>query len=239
MTTMRLDAESLSREEKLDQLRKQLAALPDRHSPVKAVQPSADAVPIEPGGSPGRTGVLPVHPDIAHLLPSCGLPRGTVATVSGSAALEVSLVATMTAAGARVAVCGVPGFGTLAALEQGADLERIAIVPGPLPDPVAVASILLDGADVVLCGLGGIAVPPSRARAITARARSKGAVLLLKDGQWDGAVLHLQARVQGYVGIGARGGGGRIRAVDVVFSARGRGCIGGRPSSPIRAAVAR
>ncbi|MDF0587976.1 hypothetical protein P0W64_14445, partial [Tsukamurella sp. 8F] len=99
---------------------------------------------------------------IAHLLPGEGLPRGTVATLSGTASLEVSLVATVTAAGARVAVCGLPGFGTLAALEQGADLSRIAFVPGPLPDPVAVASILLDGADMVLCGLGGIAVPPSR-----------------------------------------------------------------------------
>ncbi|MFC7753853.1 hypothetical protein [Tsukamurella soli] len=220
-------ADPRSREEKLSDLRRQLASLPDRHRPVKTAEAPPEAPGIGPSAPPGGVGVLPVHPGIAHLLPGGGLQRGTVATVSGAAALEVSLVATMTAAGARVAVCGLPGFGALAAVEQGADLGRIAIVPGPLPDPVVVASILLDGADVVLCGLGGISVPPSRARAITARARSKGAVLLLKDGRWDGASLHLQARVRGYAGIGARSGRGRIRAVDVVFSARGRGCLGG------------
>lgn len=215
-----------SREEKLAELRKRLAALPERHQPAKSrPQVMAGPAPMESESSQFTQGVLPVHPELGRLLPGGGLPRGTVATVSGAASLTVSLVATVTAAGARVALCGVTGFGAAAALEQGADLERVALIEGPLADPVAVASVLLDGADVVLCGLGGIAVPPSRSRAIAARARSKGGVLLVTGGRWEGAALHLGARVQGYAGLGAQPGRGRIRGVDLVFSARGRGCI--------------
>lgn len=186
-----------------------------------------------PGSAPGAerpwgmtsAGTLPVHPELARLLPGGGLPCGTVGTVEGAASLAVSLVATVTAAGARVALCGWPGFGFAAALEQGADPERIAVIEGPLPDPVAVASILLDGADVVLCGLGGIAVPPTRSRALAARARSTGAVLLVSGGRWEGATLHLGARVRGYRGIGGPPGQGRVRGIDLLFSARGKGCV--------------
>lgn len=211
-----------SREEKLAQLRQQLAALPDRHRPAKV---RASAVPESPQVEAFDQGVLPVHPELARLLPGGGLPRGAVATLSGAASLAVSLVATCSAAGARVALCGVTGFSMAAAIEQGADLERIALIEGPLADPVAVASILLDGADVVLCGLGGIAVPASRGRALAARARSRGSVLLVSGGSWEGASFHLGARVQGYVGLGSRPGRGRIGGIDLAFSARGRGCV--------------
>ena len=168
------------------------------------------------------------------MLPGGGLPRGSVAEIEGVGSLAVSLVATLSQAGSRVALCGVSGFGMAAAIEQGADPERIALIEGPLADPVAVASVLLDGADVVLCSLGGIAVPPSRGRAIAARARAKGGVLLVVDGRWEGAALHLGARVEGYTGLGARPGRGRIRGIDLAFSARGRGC-----TNPERVAVAR
>lgn len=231
MPVSRMNAVAGNREEKLAELRKRLAALPERHRPAKA-QAVPEAQPMEE--SPQFSmGVLPVHEELARLLPGGGLPRGTVATLAGAGSLAVSLVATVTAAGSRVALCGVSGFGMAAALEQGADIERIALIEGPLADPVAVASVLLDGADVVLCALGGIAVPPSRSRAIAARARSKGGVLLVTGGRWEGASLHLDARVQGYAGLGARPGRGRIRGIDLAFSARGRGC-----ANPYRGAVA-
>lgn len=234
--------ESGTREEKLAALRKQLAALPERHQPAKSRPLGAvSTMPLESESSQFTQGVLPVHPELARLLPGGGLPRGTVITVSGAASLAVSLVATVSQAGSRVALCGVAGFGMAAALEQGADIERIALIEGPLADPVSVASVLLDGADVVLCGLGGVAVPPSRGRAIAARARSKGGVLLVTGGRWEGAALHLGARVQGYAGLGAQPGRGRIRGIDLAFSARGRGCLnpyrGTQPET--RTAVAR
>lgn len=219
----RVQALAGNREEKLAELRKRLAALPERHRPAKARAPVE--APLQDESAQLGMGVLPVHEELARLLPGGGLPRGTVAEVAGAGSLAVSLVAGVSRAGARVALCGVSGFGMAAALEQGADPERIALIAGPLADPVAVASILLDGADVVLCELGGIAVPPSRGRAIAARARSRGSVLLVTGGRWEGAALHLGARVQGYTGLGARPGRGRIRGIDLVFSARGRGCV--------------
>ncbi|WP_148281465.1 hypothetical protein [Tsukamurella sp. 1534] len=236
MSVVRASAVAGNREEKLAELRKRLAALPDRHRPARS--PSA---PVEQPVEGLDQGVLPVHPELARLLPGGGLPRGSVAEISGAASLAVSLVATASRSGARVALCGLTGFGMAAALEQGADPERIALIEGPLADPVSVASVLLDGADVVLCGLGGLAVPPSRGRAVAARARSKGGVLLVTGGRWEGASLHLGARVQGYAGLGARPGRGRVRGIDLLFSARGRGCLNpyrGVVEEP-RAAVAR
>ncbi|GAB3129169.1 hypothetical protein GCM10027289_10680 [Tsukamurella serpentis] len=210
-----------NREEKLAELRKRLAALPEKHRPGKAQAPRRP--PLQESAQPDM-GVLPVPGELGRLLPGGGLPRGVVATVEGAGSLAVSLVASASRAGSRVALCGVSGFGMAAALEQGADPARIALIEGPLADPVSVASVLLDGADVVLCELGGIAVPPSRGRAITARTRSRGSVLLVTGGHWDGAALHLGARVRGYRGLGERPGRGRIRGVDLAFSARGRGC---------------
>jgi hypothetical protein len=227
-----------SREQKLALLRKRMAAMPERHTPGAARRPGAGvgrigsaghAAPAPSGPSmPDPTATAPpwpVHSDLAGLLRGGGLPRGIVGTVAGAGSLTVSLVATITKAGGRVALCGMPGFGFAAALEQDADLDRIAVIGGPIPDPVAVASILLDGADVVFCGLGGISVPPSRSRALAARARSTGAVLLVSGGRWDGAALHLDARVRGYTGLGPRPGQGRVSGIDLLFSARGRGCV--------------
>lgn len=237
----RVQALAGNREEKLAELRKRLATLPERHRPAKARAPVE--APLQDESTQLGMGVLPVHEELARLLPGGGLPRGTVAELSGAGSLAVSLVAGVSRAGSRVALCGVSGFGMAAALEQGADPERIALIAGPLADPVAVASILLDGADVVLCELGGIAVPPSRGRAIAARARSRGSVLLVTGGRWEGASLHLGARVRGYAGLGARPGRGRIRGIDLVFSARGRGCVnpyrGAAQGEPAGLAVAR
>ncbi|MET9328175.1 hypothetical protein [Tsukamurella sp. NPDC003166] len=243
----RVQAMGGNREEKLAELRKRLAALPEKHRPGKAQAPQGPPLQEESAqlGAVPDAGVLPVHEELAALLPGRGLPRGSVATLEGAGSLAVSLVATVSRAGARVALCGAQGFGMAAALEQGADPERIALIEGPLADPVAVASVLLDGADVVLCELGGIAVPPSRGRAIAARARSRGSVLLVTGGTWEGASLHLGARVQGYTGLGSRPGRGRIRGIDLVFSARGRGCrnpyrgSAGTASSTTGLAVAR
>ncbi|HUO40126.1 MAG TPA: hypothetical protein VMU34_20795, partial [Mycobacterium sp.] len=68
----------------------------------------------------------------------------------------------------------------------------------PGNDPVEVAAVLMDGMDVVVLGLAGHSVPMSRARAVTARARSKGCTLLVTDGDWHGAAMRLEARVSGY-----------------------------------------
>ncbi|MGA9870426.1 MAG: hypothetical protein WBQ44_04680 [Rhodococcus sp. (in: high G+C Gram-positive bacteria)] len=189
---------------------------PDVSVPDSAV---AEAVPRAPSKS-----VLAVPDPLAALLPHGGLARGSVTAVSGAGSLLLGMVAATTAAGGYVAVVGQPRFGLLAAAEMGADLERLAIVPDPGEDPVEVAAILLDGLDLVVLGLGGRSVPPSRARAVVARARSKGATLLVTDGHWDGVDLRLDASVRSVdgVGTGEQSGRGRLRSLRLDVRAQGR-----------------
>ena len=161
------------------------------------------------------------------------LPRGTVAVLSGARSLLLGMVAAVTAAGGNVAIVGQPDIGLLAAAEMGADLSRLAVIPDPGADPVEVAAVLIDGMDLVVLGLGGRRVPPTRARAVVARARNKGCTLLVTDGDWQGAPTRLQAQVCGYeITAGSRGtpvcGFGRISGVRLQVSGvcAGRRVIG-------------
>jgi hypothetical protein len=169
---------------------------------------------------------LPVPDLLASVLPDA-LPRGTVAVLSGARSLPVSMVAAVTAAGGNAAIVGQPEIGLLAAVEMGADLSRLAMIPDPGTDPVEVAAVLMDGMDLVVLGLSGRSVPLTRARAVTARARHKGCTLLVTDGDWQGASMRLQARVCGYETTcgTAISGFGRISEVRLQISrvcARGR-----------------
>ncbi len=65
-----------------------------------------------------------------------------------------------------------------------------------------VSAIVLDGMDLVILGPGGTAVAPTRARGVTARARSKGSVLIVTDGHWDGSDVRIESRISKYGGIG-------------------------------------
>ncbi len=170
---------------------------------------------------------------LAELLPD-PLPRGTVAVLRGARSLELGIVAAVTAGGGHAAIIGQPDIGLLAAAEMGADLSRIAVIPEPGADPVEVAAVLMDGMDLVVLGLGGRSVPPSRARAVVARARQRGCTLLVTDGDWQGASTRLEASVSGYEIAGARGGDaapgcGRISRVRLAMRARGRS------AGPVRA----
>lgn len=159
------------------------------------------------------------------------LPRGTVAVLSGARSLALRMVAAATAEGGHAAIVGQPDVGLLAAVEMGADLSRVAVIPYPGTDPVEVAAILLDGLDLVVLALGGRSVPMSRARAVTARARQKGCTLLVTGGDWHGASARLDARVCGYEMVGSGGaavpGRGRIGRVRVDTRTRSR--IPGQP----------
>jgi hypothetical protein len=155
---------------------------------------------------------------VADSLP-VALPRGTVAVLSGARSLLLSMVAAVSAAGGNVAIVGQPDIGLLAAVEMGADLSRLAVIPDPGTDPVEVAAVLIDGMDLVVLGLGGRRVPRTRARAVVARARHKGCTLLVTDGDWQGAPTRLAARVCGYeITAGGRPGFGRISRVRLQVS---------------------
>ncbi len=145
-----------------------------------------------------ETAVLPVPDVLADLLPHKGIARGTILSANGARSVIVALIATVSGAGGQVAVVGMPNLSMASAVEMGADLSRIALVADPGIDPVEIGAILLDGMDLVVLGLAGISVPPSRAKVLAGRARKQSSVLLVTGGRWPGAQLQLTTRVIAY-----------------------------------------
>ncbi len=211
------DERRSDRADQLKQLRRQIAAVSGKMSRGHSAPHRADAL------LPGTESLLSIPESLAELLP-VGLPRGAVVVATGARSLPLAVTAGVTAAGGHAAVVGHPDIGLLAAVEMGADLTRLAVVPDPGSDPVEVAAVLMDGMDLVVLGLGGRSVPMSRARAVMARARGKGCTLLVTDGDWQSAALRLEARVSGYeVTSGPVAGLGRISRVRLAVRACGRG----------------
>ncbi|MFI5777260.1 hypothetical protein [Nocardia sp. NPDC051570] len=197
--------------ERLAELRRRMAAIPARGVVPAGRAPSDTELRAEP---------LPVPSALVELLPEGGLAKGSVVAYSGVTSLLAGLLAAVTGSGGHAVAVGLPRLGLLAAAEMGAHLGRLALIPDPGSDPVEVASVLLDGVDLVVLGLGGLSIPPSRTRVLAARARSKGATLVVTGGAWAGATLRIDARIAGYEGLGR--GRGRLRAIhlDVSVSAR-------------------
>lgn len=167
-----------------------------------------------------RRDPLPVPSALESLLPEGGLAKGSVVLYAGASSLLSGLLAAVTASGGHAAVVGLPKLGLLAAAEMGAQLDRLAVVTDPGSDPLEVASVLLDGLDLVVLGLNGASVPMSRTRVLTARARSKGSTLVVTGGSWAGPVLRIDTQVAGYSGLGR--GCGRLRTVRLDVSVHGR-----------------
>lgn len=214
-----------TRAEQLESLRRQMASISGRKAVPSAAAPAGDLLP-------DSEAQLALPPWLADLLPA-PVPRGTVAVLSGARSLLLSMVAAVTAAGGNAAIVGQPDIGLLAAAEMGADLSRLAVIPDPGTDPVEVAAVLVDGMDLVVLGLGGRRVPPSRARAVVARARNKGCTLLVTGGDWQGAPTRLAARVCGYdITADSRPGFGRIGGVRLQVSGT---CAGRRVLPQARA----
>jgi len=205
-----------NRAEQLEHLRHKIAAVSGKvGGGRRGAAPSASQLP-------DSETLLPMPESLGDVLPT-PLPRGTVAVLSGARSLPLSMVAAMTAEGGHAAIVGQPDVGLLAAVEMGADLSRIAVIPDPGGDPIEVAAVLMDGMDMVVLGLGGRSVPATRARAVGARARQKGCTLLVTNGDWQGASARLDARVCGYEITGqGRPGFGRIAKVQLAYSVSGR-----------------
>lgn len=205
------------RDQQIAQLRRRLAAVPATGARAGEVGSRASA----PSADPEDDRTVPVPAPLRPLLPRGGLARGSVVALSGASTLVTGLLATVTAAGGWAGVVGRPDLGVLAAAEMGADLRRIALVPRPGSDPVDVAAVLLDGMDLVVLDLAGLVVTPSRARAVVARARHRGAVLAVCGGAWPGVELELHAEVTAHLGLGW--GHGRVAGRELSVRVRGRG----------------
>jgi hypothetical protein len=188
---MSLDRRELDRAEQVEHLRRKIAAVSGKVSRGHSATPRVEEL------ISGSESLLALPESLGERLPE-PLPRGCVVVATGARSLTLQVVAAVTAAGGHAAVVGQPDVGLLAAVEMGADLTRLALVPDPGTDPVEVAAVLLDGMDLVVLDLGGRSVSLSRARAVTARARNKGCTLLVTSGDWQGARMRLQAKVRGY-----------------------------------------
>lgn len=183
---------------------------------------SAGMRPVAAPEADGR--VLPVAAPLARLLPGGGLRRGCTVSLPeapGATSLLLALLAEASAGGAWAGVVGRPGLGLLAAAEAGVRLERLALVPHPGTELMAVVVALLDGMDVVaVAGAARAGLRAADRQRLAARARQRGAVLLAL-GAWPGADVELSCTDAQWQGLGA--GSGRLCARRVGIRLRGRG----------------
>jgi hypothetical protein len=168
---------------------------------------------------------LPVLPGLESLLPEAGLRRGSVVAAQGRGAtsLALALAAGPSSSGSWTAAVGLPALGLRAAGELGVALHRLALVPDPDPATWAtVVAALVDAFDVVLARPDRRA-RPSDGRRLTARARERGAVLVLLGplGKWlEGPDLRLTVAGSAWEGLGD--GHGHLRARRLTVEATGR-----------------
>jgi hypothetical protein len=186
--------------------------------------------------SPDTTGsmeALPVLPALGALLPGGGLRRGSTVSVLGSPSLVLALLAEATQAGSWAAVTGMPDVGLVAAAELGVDLDRMALVPEPGAELVAVLSALVDGFDLIVVGPTVCrSASPQLARRLAGRLRTRGAVLLAA-GPWPSADVEL--RLSGHTWRGTTSDGyGHLQACDVVVTSRGSGAATRPQSIPLQ-----
>jgi hypothetical protein len=190
---------------------------------------AADAPPALPRIFDPDGPVLAAPGPIAAVLPTGGLPRGSVVTgnsaAPGGGATSLLLALMAAPRDAWVAAVGLPDLGVLAAAELGVDLARLGLVPYPGAELLSVIAVLSDGVDVIASASpmslpGGL--PPARRRVLTGRLREGGAVLLVA-GRWPGADLALTVRDVRWSGIGAGHGRLRDRELDVEIGGRRAG----------------
>ncbi len=172
---------------------------------------------------------LPVLPALEALLPGAGLRRGATVAVGaaagqgGATSLAMALVAQASRAGSWAAAVGLPSLGLVAADELGVALERLVLVAAPERATWGgVVAALVDGFDILLVNAGRGGVRPVDSRRLVARARERGAVLVLLGSGWpEGADVTLEITATRWEG--PDGGYGHLRARKVRVSRSGRG----------------
>ena len=177
------------------------------------------------GAAVDEGALLPVAAPLAPLLPGGGLRRGSTVAVRpgpGATSLLLALLARSSAGGGWVGVVGRPDLGLVAAAEAGVALERLALVPAPGADLLAVTVALLDGMDAVVVDQRSGGLRPAERTRLAARARQRGTVLLA-CGSWPGADLELGCVDAGWRGIGRGTGRLASRAVAVRVRSRSSG----------------
>ncbi len=191
---------------------------------------------------------FPLVPALAPLFPGGALRQGSTVSIGpgvapGVTTLALSLLSGPCARGSWCAAVGFPDLGLAAAAQMGVDLERLVVVPSPGPKWAVVTAALLEGLDVVVLGPSsgarqasashpgesgrpagahpGESAHPSDARRLEARARERGAVLVVVGRGWPGADVRLAVLAARWRGL--QDGHGYLwgREVDVMVGGRG------------------
>jgi hypothetical protein len=166
--------------------------------------------------------ILPVLPPLAPLLPAGGLACGSTVQVVGATSLVLGLVAGASQAGSWTAVVGTGSVGWAAAADLGVDLDRTVVVPEvALGDWGEVTAALVDAVDVVVVA-PRFPVRERDARRLAARARERGAVLIVSSPRFPWPVdPEVSLEVSGrWVGVGD--GEGRLAARRITVAVSGR-----------------
>ena len=167
-----------------------------------------------------REHVLPVLEPLQPLLPD-GLRRGSTVAVGDSTSLALALLAGPSGNGSWAAAVGVSSLGLAAAAELGVALDRLVVVADPPPESWAtVVAALVDALDVVLLRARR-RVSVGDARRLIARARERGAVLVMLGDSWPEAPdVRLSITSAEWKGIGD--GYGHLQARRVMIESSGR-----------------
>ncbi len=164
-----------------------------------------------------RPSLYPAPAELAGLLDG-GLKPGAAYSLDSSGALLSALLAGPSADGHWCGVVGVPEFGAEAAGHAGVVLDRLALVPDPANQWLAVTAALVEAVPVVAvrpCGR----VREADASRLASRLRDRGSVLLV-DGAWPRAEARLALGDALWSGVGAGHGYLNGREVTVTVSSR-------------------
>lgn len=157
------------------------------------LQASGNSVAVKPA--------FPVPPALARLLPSGGLVAGAAYSLGTAGALLLSLLAEPSREGSWCGVIGMPELGAEAAERAGVVLDRLALVPDPQGQWLAVTAALAEVVPVIAVRPGG-PVREKEATRLAARLRDRGGVLLV-HGDWPRAEALLEVTEPRWSGMGA------------------------------------
>ena len=124
---------------------------------------------------------IEVSSDFQEMLPGASLRRGTVGVLvgtpgSGATSLFFSLIATPSQRGNWIALVGLENLGFASARGHGVELSRLVSVSCIQTDSAEVASMMLDGFDIVAVRAP---IDATKARKLATKARNQKAVLIV------------------------------------------------------------
>ena len=165
-----------------------------------------------------RQAPYPVHPVLAALLPDGGLKPGAAYSLTGAGALLLALLAEPSREGHWCGVVGMRDFGAEAAALAGVELDRLALIPDPAEQWLAIAAALVEAVPIVAVRPVG-RVSEGDAAKLMSRLRDREAVLLV-DGPWPRAEAQLSVSELRWSGVGAGYGYLASREVTVTVNSR-------------------